>query len=187
LKKVFSIANNKFLIREIPLIKSDVSERSTCSSLKSFIEYELKKVPEYSTYHVDTEYNRNAGHVKTVINGDMKVIKITCDLIVHSRGENVKRDNLIALEMKKAYRPQADKDADRERLMALTKNESTDDIWTYDGKVFPKHVCGYSLGIYYEIDLPKEIILIEYYSGGEMVENFSKKFKNVDKKKRLPK
>lgn len=32
-------------------------------------------------------------------------------------------------------------------------------------KTFPRYVCGYKLGIYYEIDLPIRIILIEYYKG----------------------
>lgn len=42
----------------------------------------------------------------TTINGEMKEITIQCDLIVHSRGTNKQRDNLIAVEMKKSYQTQ---------------------------------------------------------------------------------
>ena len=45
--------------------------------------------------------DRNNGRVKTIYNNDLKVVTIICDLIVHSRGEIVEKDNLIALEMKK--------------------------------------------------------------------------------------
>lgn len=185
-KKTFSIANNKFLAKELSLIKSDVSERCICASLKPFIEHEMWKNLKYEKYYVDVEYNRNAGHVKTIINDKEEIIRITCDLIVHSRGENENHDNLIALEMKKSYRSQKEKDEDRNRLIALTKSTSTDEIWSYDGKAFPQHVCGYSLGVYYEIDIPNEIIMIEYYIQGKLVEKFYKKFLNVNKKRRLP-
>ncbi|WP_315121288.1 hypothetical protein [uncultured Clostridium sp.] len=184
-KKIFGIANNKFLFKELSLIKSDVSERCICASLKPFIEYELQKNLIYEKYYVDVEYNRNAGHIKTIINDKEEVINITCDLIVHSRGENAEHDNLIALEMKKSYRSQKEKDADRNRLIALTRSTSTHEIWSYDGKTYPQHVCGYSFGVYYEIDIPNEIIMIEYYMKGRMVEKFYKKFKNVNKKRRL--
>lgn len=39
-------------------------------------------------------------------------------------------------------------------------------VWSYDGKVDPKTVCGYLLGIYYEINFQRQIILIEYYRLG---------------------
>lgn len=175
-KKVFSIANNKFLVKELLLIQSDVTERCICASLKPFIENEIHKNKKYLNYHVDVEYNRNVGHVKTIINNKEEILNITCDLIVHSRGENENHDNLIALEMKKSYRSNEEKNEDRNRLIALTKSTSTNEIWSYDGKTYPKHVCGYSLGIYYEIDLPNEMIIIEYYIQGMLVEKFEKKF-----------
>ncbi len=58
---------------------------------------------------------------------------IICDLIVHSRGEIVEKDNLIALEMKKAYRSMQEKENDKTRLVALTK-DSYDGVWSFDGK-----------------------------------------------------
>ena len=53
---------------------------------------------------MDTEYNRNGGSLKTIFDNerDLKVIKVTCDIIVHSRGKNIKQDNLICIEMKKS-------------------------------------------------------------------------------------
>lgn len=99
-------------------------------------------------------------------------------MIIHSRGEDEKNDNLIALEMKKSYQSEENKNADRERLIALTRSENTNDVWSFDGKTFPRYVCGYKLGIYYEIDLPNRIILIEYYRGGNLVGKDIKRLKN---------
>lgn len=177
-KKIFDLANSKFLSKELSLIESDVSERCICARLKGYLEKEIEKYSKYKKYHVDVEYNRNAGHVKTIINSDFKVIQVTCDLIIHSRGEDEKNDNLIALEMKKSYQSEEKKNADRERLIALTRSEKNNDVWSFDGKTFPRYVCGYKLGIYYEIDLPNRIILIEYYRGGNLVGKDIKRLKN---------
>ena len=177
-KKIFDLANSRFLSKELSLIESDVSERCICASLKGYLEKEIEKYSKYKKYHVDVEYNRNAGHVKTIINSDFKVIQVTCDLIIHSRGEDEKNDNLIALEMKKSYQSEEKKNADRERLIALTRSEKNNDVWSFDGKTFPRYVCGYKLGIYYEIDLPNRIILIEYYRGGNLVGKDIKRLKN---------
>jgi len=95
----------------------------------------------------------------------MKVMPITCDLIIHSRGER-KKDNILAIEMKKTSRPLYEKIKDKERLIALTKSTFYKDIWSYDGVALPEHVCGYDLGIYYEVNLGKRFVLIEYYIHG---------------------
>ncbi len=50
------------------------------------------------------------------------VIPITWDIIVQSRGEYINQDNLIAIEMKKSSNTKAEKDKDRERLIALTED-----------------------------------------------------------------
>lgn len=89
---------------------------------------------------------------KTLLDEKLQVVNITCDLIVHSRGENICQDNLICLEMKKSTNSSLEKEKDKMRLRCLTK-KSYDDIWAYDGKTFPEHVCGYKSGIYYEIDI----------------------------------
>ena len=73
----------------------------------------IKEDDSYSGYYTDVEYNRNAGGIKTIrktIRGQQEeIIPINCDLILHSRGENVDQDNLIAIEMKKSNAPSAEK------------------------------------------------------------------------------
>lgn len=169
LEKMFEKANKDFIKKNIMLLETQVSERTLCGALMIEI-YKVLKNTEFSKYYVDVEYNRNIGGKvktirKTVQGSDMQIITINCDLIVHSRGENVSKDNLIALEMKKSTGKKVDKEKDKARLECLTKPPG-EDIWSYDGKVFPEHVCGYKLGIYYEINYKKRNILIEYYSDG---------------------
>ena len=84
---------------------------------------------------------------------------------MHSRGQNVLCDNLIALEMKKSTGRQVDKDSDRTRLECLTKSPEQD-VWSYGGKASPEHVCGYGLGIYYEVNFTRGTIWVEYYKKG---------------------
>lgn len=167
---LFEKANNSFLKRESSLLDSGVSERTLCGALAQCIDNLICNDGSYDGYHVDVEYNRNNdGRIKTIINDEMEVLKINCDLILHSRGEHADQDNLIALEMKKAYRSKSEKNKDRNRLIALTKSRD-DNVWSYDGKVFPKNVCGYVLGVYYEIDEKRGTALIEYYQRGEMLD-----------------
>ncbi|MEE3808577.1 hypothetical protein V2H29_16700 [Lysinibacillus fusiformis] len=142
------------------------------------MKYLAKEISEtnFSKYHVDVEYNRNeGGKLKTIKNDKEIVIPITCDIIVHSRGENTKQDNLIAIEMKKSTNKKTEKDKDRERLIALTK-DSFDNLWSYDGKTLPKHVCRYLLGVYYEINLKARLVKIEYYMKGEPQKNYIVRF-----------
>lgn len=171
---IFEVANKRFLHDEKSLILHDVSERSLCAALKCFIGKELTAT-SYQNYYVDVEYNRNHGKVKTIMNDDYKVVTVNCDLIVHSRGEVVSKDNLLALEMKKSKRPLAGKVNDRNRLIALTKS-SYDGVWSNDGTALPKHVCGYLLGIYYEIDIRKRTIAIEYYCEGRLLRKYIQTF-----------
>jgi hypothetical protein len=70
--------------------------------------------------------------------------------------------------MKKSDAPEAEKQDDKIRLTALTK-DSFDDIWSYDGKTFPEHVCRYSLGIYYKVNRRRRNILLEYFVKGKFV------------------
>jgi len=49
---------------------------------------------------------------------------------------------LIAFERKKTDRPNQQKETDRKRLRALTK-ESHNGVWSADGETLPEHVCGY--------------------------------------------
>lgn len=169
LKRYFNMANRDFLLKDFELIQSGVAEPTLCGALKSRMEKHLER-NQIGDYYIDLEYNRNNGEIKTIVDEELAIIKIKCDFILHSRGHNIMQDNLLALEMKKSYRSQEEKDSDRKRLIALTKSTYDNDVWSYDGKTLPKHVCRYIIGIYYEIDSEKKIILIEYYRGGQLEE-----------------
>lgn len=169
--EIIEQASNNMLNKDIELFKTQVSERTLCGALMIHI-HEMIKETHYKDYFVDVEYNRNKGGklktmAKTIKGPNYQVIKINCDLIVHSRGHNIGQDNLIALEMKKSSRPQNEKDKDRERIITLTK-KSFDDIWSFDGKTLPEHVCRYKLGVYYEIDFRAKTLLLEYYTCGNL-------------------
>ncbi|NFN81229.1 hypothetical protein FDB25_12490 [Clostridium botulinum] len=178
--KIFENSNKTFILKNIHLLEYEISERSLCGALMKSLSDELRET-KFKSYHVDIEYNRNnGGMLKTILDPtkllEFKIINITCDLIIHSRGENVTNDNLIALEMKKSNRPKKDKISDKERLICLTKSSYDNDVWSYDGATFPEHVCRYILGIYYEIDFDKRVICIEYYRNGRKVEEKFLKF-----------
>lgn len=166
LKKLFGEALQVFLSKEQESIINDVAERNLCARLSHHIENLL---PSYrlNGYFADSEYNRKQnGEIKTIFDRELKVVSIQCDIILHSRGNSIQNDNLVAIEMKKAYQNDTDKNKDRERLMALTK-DSYDDIWSNDGKTYPQHVCGYVLGVYMEIDSSKRTCLLEFYEKGQ--------------------
>lgn len=171
LVKLFKNANKKLLNEDFDLIKQDVSERTICANLMLHLNNFLLRSP-FCLYRIDVEYNRNKdGRVKTIINHNEVVTNITCDLIVHSRGKYIEQDNLIALEMKKSSRKSGDKQKDKDRLVALTRDRNL--VWSYDGKTLPDHVCRYILGIYYEIDSANHRIYLEYYNHGELVNSES--------------
>ena len=79
----------------------------------------------------------------------------------------MRQDNLIAIEMKKSNRPKKEKNDDRRRIIALSKDRYGD-VLSNDGETLPEHVCRYKLGIYYEINFSKKFILLEYYYRGNL-------------------
>ena len=166
LVEIFKSANKRFIKRDTNLIMSDVSERCLCGALMLFLHNEIQN-SDYRKYYTDIEYNRNKGEIKTIINNKLEVVSITCDVIVHSRGENISQDNLIAIEMKKTSALKSEKTKDKDRLLALTKDRF-DDVWSFDGKTVPEHVCRYLLGIYYELNICNRYIDLEYYSSGSL-------------------
>lgn len=174
MKRLFESANSDFLSIDKELFLNRVSERTLCGRLMLHLYNKMMQNESLSNYYVDVEYNRNKRGIKTIIKTikgpEDKIIRINCDLIIHSRNKNYFQDNLIALEMKKTERKKADKQADKDRLKALTK-KSFDDIGSVDEGTRPKHVCGYMLGIYYEVNLRKNKIFVEYYSEGEFLSN----------------
>ena len=158
------------------LFETQVSERTLCGALMLDLN-QLISCTKYSRYFVDVEYNRNIGGklktIKKTIKGpEEQIVTINCDLIIHSRGLNVLKDNLIALEMKKSTGKKQDKDSDRVRLECLTKSPEQD-VWSYGGEVFPEHVCGYGLGIYYEVDFEHQRVEVEYYGDGYVYKKYT--------------
>lgn len=110
-----------FFQKEQANILNGVAERNLCARLALYIELEMERVG-LQGYYADVEYNRKQnGAVKTIMDDEYQIIRINCDLILHSRGEIIQRDNLIAVEMKKSERPQYEKDSDINRLRAMTK------------------------------------------------------------------
>lgn len=184
LEEIFEKANLQFLRKNLSLFEIQVSERTLCGALMLEL-HDVLSSTKYADYFVDVEYNRNSGgklkmYRKTIKGPDERIVAVNCDLIVHSRGQNRRQDNLIALEMKKSSAPGKEKDSDRIRLECLTKSAGND-ICSYEGGVKPEHVCGYGLGIYYEINFRKKNIAVEYYADGVLYKQYRLEFK----KKRL--
>lgn len=172
---VFAMALPSFYQREIRNILDNVSERNLCGRLQSHVERQLEKT-DLRDYHVDSEYNRKqGGQVKTIINNNAVVVRITCDLLIHSRGEQIEHDNLLALEMKKAAAPESEKLSDKERLCALT-SVPYETVWSFDGQTHPEHVCGYKVGIYMEIDRIARACYYERYRQGQLLDSWTEKF-----------
>ena len=165
---IFYSANKDFLNKNMDNIILNVSERNLCALLMCELNKKILKT-KFNEYFVDVEYNRNKGEVKTIIDNNEIITTVVCDLIIHSRGNNIRQDNLLACEMKKSSALRYEKDKDKNRLIALTK-ESNDGVWRYNGDFsLPDHVCGYLIGIYYEIDIKNKLILLEIYSEGKLV------------------
>ena len=97
-------------------MREEIRQRTLCGALKESIDY-VKNKTDFFEYHTDVEYNRNKnGRLKTIIDNDLEIVKINCDLILHSRGKCVELDNLIAIEMKKSNRPNKEKISDNEMI-----------------------------------------------------------------------
>lgn len=175
LPDIFKDALDEFFASEAQNILSGVSERNLCARLAMQLE-RIANEKGLHGYYADTEYNRKQnGKVKTMMDDDMQVISITCDLILHSRGEIIEKDNLIAIEMKKSERPEEEKVSDRSRLRTLTK-ASFDDIWSYDGQTHPEHVCGYDLGYFVELNKNNSSYTVQEFKNGNLCRQFNGQF-----------
>ncbi|MDQ2070484.1 hypothetical protein [Natronospira bacteriovora] len=175
LSQVFNEALQAFFEAEAQNILSGVSERNLCARLAMPLQV-FANENGYPGYYADPEYNRKQnGRVKTILDDDMQVVTITCDLILHSRGEVMRKDNLIAIEMKKSERPEEEKISDRSRLRALTKS-SFDGVWSYDGEAHPEHVCGYELGYFVELNPENRSYVVQVFKAGELIDEFGGQF-----------
>src|SRR5712691_9056299 len=110
LTRVLAQALDEFFAKEAGALAANVNERNSCGRLALYLEGAALEAG-LTGYVADPEYNRKQdGKVKTILDDDMKVISISCDLILHSRGAQIAEDNLIAIDMKKAERPIQEKD-----------------------------------------------------------------------------
>ena len=157
---------------EAKYILSDVSERSVCARLAQRMEVLARH--HLTGYYVDVENNRKQyGRVKTMLDDHMQEVKVTCDLILHSRGEIPRQDNIIAIEMTKAVHSEEKKNRDRARLRALTRPSHLDGervIYSADGSTHPEHVCGYQLGAFVELNWRQRTITIEFFANGNRID-----------------
>lgn len=157
LKGMFWEANRAFLENHASLLKRELSERCLCGALMCELNKQLEK-NACNNYYADIEFNRDEDNVKRIsykTDDGFYSKRIFTDIIVHSRGE-VSLDNLIALEMKKSSASQEEIDDDKARLKHLTKMNTNTSFGSYE----------YILGIYYEINLDKEEIKIEFFYNG---------------------
>ena len=119
IKKCVTEALSSFNASERYLILRDLSERCICAKLMSYLEKAIA-ASKFSDYVVDVEYNRGSRGNQYAIK-KLRGRNIVVDLIVHKRGYSIENDsdnNLICIEMKKAYkRPDMTADMDRLRLM----------------------------------------------------------------------
>ncbi|WP_214784590.1 hypothetical protein [Exiguobacterium sp. s183] len=173
--ELFERANRNFLNDHIGLLESRISERAMCAQFQNMLNDLIRKDDHYKGYYVDVEYNRNVGRrIKRIRNDRYEEVNITCDLIVHSRGQNLIQDNLFALEMKKVEQRSSEQQIkiaeDIDRLKMLTRPSYGED-WKYNGQNLPDFVCRFILGVYYEINYLNHQIYIQYYRGGEMVDD----------------
>lgn len=168
-RQIFDESIKTFFLEERENILSEVAERNLCGRLSIYLTNALFN-HDVKGYFADTEYNRKqGGKVKTVKLGQEKIVTIQSDLIVHTRGSIVDGDNFIAIEMKKSTRPEAEKIADRERLVAMTM-KSYDGVWSSGDGTHPEHVCDYKLGVFIILDIKAESYILEFYQLGELTE-----------------
>jgi hypothetical protein len=159
LEDIFREALDEFLASEFALVRKDAHEQSLCGRLAIYLD-RAKDRHGFKPYYVDVEYNRRGEGRKQIlhpITGEH--IDVTCDLLLHSRGD-LQDDNLIAVEMKKDYAMDERKQSDRERLQALT-------LPIPEGGN-PDYVCGYQIGYYLEVDIGNATLLVDEYRGGQM-------------------
>src|SRR3546814_6163028 len=112
LRELFFRSFEQFTEREAENILHGTSERNLCARWAPLLEMAAVEAG-YDGYRADTEYNRKpGGQVKTILDETMHVVRITGDILLHSRGRVVEREYLIANEMKRLWNPERGKQKD---------------------------------------------------------------------------
>ena len=79
----FNEGKTKFFQKEKSNILSGVSERNLCGRLSIYLEMLLEKYG-LENYYSDPEYNRKQNErVKTILDENMEVVTINCDLFAN--------------------------------------------------------------------------------------------------------
>ena len=175
LQRLFRRSLAEFCAAEAHNIRSGVSERNLCQRLAFSLE-RAAHAAGLEGYRADVEYNRgNDDTIKTIVGQRMEPVTITCDLILHSRGQVPEQDNLIAIEMKRSGHPVAEKEKDRYRLMALTR-APFEGGWPEGNNLEFEYVCDYVVGYFVVLDRQADLFRIEEYVRGELRDRFTHQF-----------
>ncbi|MBB6732368.1 hypothetical protein [Cohnella zeiphila] len=165
---------SQFILRDIYLLKEDVSERAITHKLAEYLQYEFG-----SFYSVDCEYNRNFllqgrskkihvldEEISEIVNNKSPIeiirdlayreLSVYPDIIVHKRGESV---NLLVVEVKKSNN-QIGNRLDSLKLKAYTDPSEANNL-------------NYQYGLYINLDMNlfKNHVLT-WYKDGEIDINF---------------
>lgn len=162
--KIFYNANKLFIKDNIRNIELGVSEVTLQGNFSQAFKEILKEM-KISNYYSEINYNKNKHFTKCIINEKMEYFDIFCDLIIHSCGENLQQDNLLAIEMKKKEN-RKDRLKDRKRLEIMTSDSYVEEI-LFDE--LPPYICRYSLGIFYDLDIKKRQIKLDFYQHGKLI------------------
>ena len=162
--EIFYNANRLFIKDNIRNIELGVSEVTLQGNFSQAFKEILKEMKIYN-YYSEINYNKNKQFTKCIINEKMEYFDIFCDLIIHSCGENLEQDNLLAIEMKKKEN-RKDRLKDRKRLEIMTSDSYVGEI-LFDE--LPTYICRYSLGIFYDLDVKKRQIELDFYQHGELI------------------
>lgn len=145
------------------LLDLKVSERCICARLALHIDNNMREYDKengsrvFEGYYADVEFNRMYGVLpKKVFYDDIKH-SVSCDLLIHSRGEKT-LDNYLCLEMKKEENKEKCEE-DRKRIMAMTISNP---------KSNTEYVENTLVGVY--MTLTPSSFELEFYKKGEFYE-----------------
>lgn len=167
LVQIYEAAFQTFAERDFQLLDSNAHEQSWSHRIAMYMEMMARRMELDPRYQVDCEYNRNGNGVKRIRTG-ARTPSITCDIILHSRGQIEEQDNLIAIEIKKSVRPLGAKNAYRDRIVALTRGMEGVEMYEWKGSYLPLYVCGYGFGVYLEFNVNEMMLLEERYVSGAL-------------------
>jgi hypothetical protein len=141
-------ALNKLKEHDSILLKINVNERSISHKLAEYLQ------SEFSSFHVDCEYNRHLDLTKTLdvpkdpINwNDLESKTIFPDIIIHQRSTN--EENLLIIEMKKSSN-RTNRQFDMSKIKAMMMEP-----------------YNYDFGLFLEINVNDGDDLLEWYKKNE--------------------